>query len=269
MSAEKMVVRCRGVRGSHPVPGPATARHGGNTPCVEVTTSAGGRLVLDAGTGIIGLGESLDASRPIDLLLSHLHWDHLQGLPFFRPLYSGARVRVWSSRPEDEVEAAVQLQLSEPYFPVSLAALPGKLEIHRLDGTNEIDGVRVATVPLHHPGDATGFRLEWAGRVMVYASDHEIGQRAIDRHLIEASRGASLLIGDAQYDRVTCAERRGWGHSAWEDMIDLARDAEVERLALFHHDPNASDDALDALQQAAKERWAGAEVAVEGIELSL
>jgi phosphoribosyl 1,2-cyclic phosphodiesterase len=269
-----MTVRFWGVRGSIPAPGPETCRYGGNTSCVEV--QAGKELlILDAGTGIRKLGLALGKAKPPiagTLLISHVHWDHIHGLPFFAPAMApGNCFRVYGCAGAAlHLRSVLAGQMESPYFPVSLDSLPNTLEIHELgDDPITVGDVCVHTTRLHHPGMTLGFRIERGGRTLVYATDQEPlaavdgGEPTLDQALVQLAMGADLLISDAQYAPEEYHRHVGWGHSSVTDAVRLALTAGVRQLVLFHHDPERSDTALEALHAAAR-----AEVARRGGDLS-
>lgn len=252
-----------GTRGSVPAPGPFTVRYGGNTPCVEVRTPDGGLVILDAGTGIRALGDSLmrrSRGAPItgDIFLSHSHWDHIQGLPFFAPLYGrGNRFRIWSdAAAATEIERAVRAQMSAGVFPVRFDELEGTTEFRALDGTHQAESFTIDTLPVRHPGGALGFRLRSTddGRpLLVYIPDNELAPSAgydgpadWRERLLEFARGAQVLVHDATYTAAEYENHLGWGHSRYEDALALALDARAKRLVLFHHRPERTDDDLDS-----------------------
>lgn len=294
----RFLARFWGVRGSYPTPGPQTVRYGGNTSCIEVEVD-GHTLIFDAGSGIIRLGKDLvqrhaDGS-PIDisLFLTHGHGDHLIGLPFFTPLYE-ARTSIDFFGPRlagRDVEQLVTPLMSQPYFPVDMRKLPSRRAFHTLNGSEHIswhsgerepviesqthcasaDGVRV-TIKLtsSHPLDgAAVYQVAYAGRRLVYATDVEWRERC-EPAFLEFIEGADVLIHDAQYshdDYYTA--KQGFGHSTVQIAAEVARDARVDTLVLFHHEPTYDDDKLDALQAEAQAHFARARSAYEGMEIDL
>ncbi|MCA9669093.1 MAG: MBL fold metallo-hydrolase [Myxococcales bacterium] len=262
-------VRFWGVRGSIPSPGPHTAQVGGNTSCVEVNL-AGERVIIDGGSGLRQLGTAHGA-LPLDahLLFSHLHWDHIQGVPFCGPLYN-PRSRVRMLGPAD-LHAALAKQMSGPTFPVSLEVMGARLSFEpiRPGATLRIGAITVRTAPLSHPGGAIGYRLEHAGRAVVYASDTEHPEHGLDAALLELAANADVLIYDAQYTPEEYPQRVGWGHSTWLKGCELAEAARARALVLFHHDPTRDDDAVAAIEATARARFAGARAAREGLVLTL
>lgn len=244
-----------GVRGSIATPGPTTVRYGGNTPCLEVR--AGGRLViLDCGTGLRGLGNALMAEkRPIsgDIFFSHMHWDHIQGFPFFTPAFiPGNAFRVYGQNKGDQsVKSVLEGQMTDPNFPVPLSIMRSALSFHAITAgdTVELGPVRVRTVGLNHPGGCLGIRVEHAGAAFVYATDteHDAQGGALDSALVDLARGADALVYDAMYTEAEYrAGKIGWGHSTYSEALRVAKAADVRRLYLFHHDPTHDDDYLDA-----------------------
>jgi phosphoribosyl 1,2-cyclic phosphodiesterase len=261
-----------GTRGSIAKAGPTTVRYGGNTSCVSVRTDAGTLLVLDSGTGIHGLGQELirDGGR-VDghLLIGHTHWDHIQGLPFFAPLFQPDNVwHVYGPRGLDSsIDRTLAGQMQYTYFPVQLLDFGATIEYHDLvEGQFEIDDVVVTTRYLHHPALTLGYRIEADGVTVVYSSDHEPttdpepGPDAVEtRNRDEAQhvaflRDADLVIHDAQYLASEFPEKAGWGHSPVEYVVDVACAADARRLALYHHDPTRTDDAVDGVVELARAR---------------
>jgi phosphoribosyl 1,2-cyclic phosphodiesterase len=261
-------VRFWGVRGSIPAPGPRTARYGGNTPCVEIR-AADRLMIVDAGTGLREFGVSLlreAAGSPIHaaMFIGHTHWDHIQGFPFFAPLYlPTSRFTVHgmhgTTKPFLEVMAG---QMSSAYFPVQLKDLASKPSFVELGGPVMIGDVKVSYHFLNHPGITVGFRFEHGGKSVSYISDHEPyaklnakGEFSAreDAAVAKFVEGSDLLICEAQYTEAEYLIKKGWGHSTFEDVFDLASKAGVKRLALFHHDPAHDDDTMDRLVAAAEQ----------------
>jgi len=272
-----MSVHFWGVRGSIACPGPGSARYGGNTPCVELRCG-GSTLIFDAGTGLRPLGNALVQSpspSDFDIFLSHAHIDHVVGLPFFAPLFLKDRtVRVWAGNLEAAggVEEAVRKLMSFPFFPLQIEALQAKLEFCDFRPGDTIDprpGVSLRTAPLNHPGGATGYRIEFGGRSVAYVTDVEIGPGAIDPALVALTKDVSLLILDTTYTDRELPQHVGWGHSSWQQGVQLARTANAGQLCLFHHDPDHDDAFMDQVGKDAAAARAGTVVAREGLEIDL
>ena len=276
-----MKIRFWGTRGSIPTPGASTVRYGGNTACVEVRDSTGSLLILDAGTGLRELGASLmngGGPRPfsVDLLLSHLHWDHIQGIPFFRPAYDPkTSLRIKGPKQSRTMRELLGLGMDDPFFPVDLDELPARIEVAELDdGSDEQVGrFRVRAASLYHPSPALADRLEADGKALVYATDTEDPFSGRPNPVIALARDADMLIHDAQY--LDSDFKPTWGHSTIASAIDVAMKAKVKRLVLYHHDPDRTDEALDRIAQdvAARspERTKELEIVVarEGMELTV
>lgn len=263
-----------GVRGSIACPGPATARYGGNTPCIEIR--CGERiLIFDAGTGIRELGESLEARgiKEAELFFSHTHIDHISGFPFFAFCYDEAnRLRIWSGDLDgaDSIEHALEKFMSPPLFPLGLDFLMAQItygHFHVGDTVDLGEGVHIRTGSLNHPNGCTGYRIEYGGKSICFATDTEHTETGPDDALLDFIRGADILIYDATYTDAEYVNHIGWGHSTWEEGVRLCEAAGVKQLALFHHLPERDDDALDAIGEAAKARFPGAVVAREGSTL--
>jgi phosphoribosyl 1,2-cyclic phosphodiesterase len=256
-----------GTRGSIAKAGPTTVRYGGNTSCVSVRTDRGTLLVLDCGTGVHELGQLLVRSGdPVDghLLIGHTHWDHIQGLPFFAPLFDERNTwHVYGPRGLDSsIDHTLAGQMQYTYFPVQLLDFQASIDYHDLvEGQFQIDDVTITTRYLHHPALTLGFRIEADGATVVYATDHEPSTDApgtgLDRedalHVGFVS-GADLLIHDSQYLQEEYPAKVGWGHSTVEYAVDVAAAGGVARLALYHHDPMRTDAEVDALVERARER---------------
>ena len=257
-----------GTRGTIPVPGPGTVRYGGNTPCVSIEDSSGRGVILDAGTGIRGLGHRLrdaaTASR-LDLFLSHVHWDHIQGLPFFSPMYAdGQEIHIHGPTPVGvSLETVLQRQLDAAVYPVPRAARPARVSVHEYTAgaVVEVPGFTVESRALSHPGGALGYRITptAGGPAVAYLTDNELGVGGTARvtpawreELVQFLSGAALLIHDGMYTPELGVLRAGWGHSTALEAVALAADARVARLALFHHDPDHDDPQVDALLAMAR-----------------
>ena len=276
-----MRIKFWGTRGSIPTPGPSTVRYGGNTACVEVRDQSGSLLVLDAGTGLRELGAALvngGGPRPfsVDLLLSHLHWDHIQGIPFFRPAYDPkSSLRIRGPKQSRTMRELLGLGMDEPFFPVDLDDLPVQLTVAELDdGSDEqIGHFRVRAARLYHPAPALAYRVEADGKSIVYATDTEDAFSGRPNPVVSLALHADTLIHDAQF--LETDYKPTWGHSTIASAIDIAAQAKVRRLVLYHHDPDRSDDALDQIavrsQQEMNRRATGVEVIVarEGLELQV
>jgi phosphoribosyl 1,2-cyclic phosphodiesterase len=274
-----LTVRFWGVRGSVPSPGPQTAAVGGNTSCVELRFGDE-IVVLDAGTGLRGLGERLIAGgRPVSLslLFSHVHWDHIQGFPFFPALFKSSTELSLYGRPEEgTLESALGRQMTWPNFPVELETVPARLTYgsFELDRPFAVGSAIVRAARLNHPNGVVAYRVEHDGRAVVYATDTEHYAERIDRDLVSLAQGADLLIYDAQYTPeeyagVIGGSRAGWGHSTWVEGVRVARAAGVGQLVLFHHDPAHDDAAIGAIERAAQTVLPGTVAAREGLEIHL
>lgn len=257
-----MKVTLWGTRGSIAAPGAETARYGGNTACVEVRGTDGTVLVLDAGTGIRRLGTSLPHSvSRVDILLTHLHMDHLQGLGFFAPLYNPeAEVHIWGPASTTlSLQRRLMRYLSPPLFPVRLRELPCRLVLHEVPcGDFEVGEFHISSMLICHPGPTVGYRIATARATLAYLTDHEpaLGRQQFplagewtSGYAIAA--GADLLIHDAQYSSEEYAYCVGWGHSAFEHALAFAALTKVKHFVPFHHDPAHNDDDLDRLSAEA------------------
>ena len=280
-----------GTRGSIPTPGPTTTRYGGNTACVAVGLGDDHLVVLDAGTGIRALGQDLvhRGSRPnrVDILLSHTHWDHIQGLPFFQPLHHADRtVRIYGARQGTvALEEILNQQMAPVVFPVPMQKLAADIRITEVtEGAFAIGAVRVEAIRLRHPGVTLGYKLIPAngGGTLAYVTDNELGQggdydvpadwRA---RLVKFLHGVETLIHDGMFSEESIRARHGWGHSTPRQAVELAIESGVPRLVLFHHEPANGDDAIDRLladaQSHARRAGTGLSVgaAQEGATLTL
>jgi len=267
----RLRVKFWGVRGSTPTPQIENMGYGGNTPCVEVRLPGGEIFVFDAGTGARKLGRALlDEAQgaPLDvrIFLTHFHWDHIQGIPFFEPLYDMRnRVQFLAHSRTGPLREILEGQMTKPYFPVNFEAATLNRDFFEMgDEGWKHAGLAIQPFALNHPHGATGYRMEAEGVVVVYATDHEHGNQDCDRGLREIAQGADLLIYDSQYTPEEYEQHRGWGHSTWAEALAVARDAEVKQVVLFHHDPAHSDEMLGKVLDEAQRLWQPTLMAREG-----
>lgn len=285
------VLKFWGTRGSIPTPGPRTARYGGNTPCISITGPGGRLVILDAGSGIRPLGHELMASRrdglSADILISHTHWDHIQGLPFFKPFSAPANSFCIFGAAQEGVglEEILRRQMDPMVFPIPLKALAARIQVVDIvEGELPLPDFRVRSFRLRHSGTTLGYRLAPAtgGREVAYVTDNELGPGGTypvpadwRARLTRFLAGADTLIHDAMYATQIIEARRGWGHSTPREAVELAAEAGCRRLILFHHEPEHDDDALDRLLADTRSYAARAghglmvDAAAEGMELDL
>lgn len=242
-----------GVRGSTPCPCDANARYGGNTACVSLEAPGQDPILFDIGTGLRFFGESLPADPPLDglALVTHLHWDHVQGLPFFTPINrEGSRLEICGRSDEGSLREAFDDFMRPPYFPVRYSDLAGDISFRDVADTELTFGrARILVRDVPHTGATNGYRVEIDGLVVAYVSDHQqpVGSDAIAPGVLELCDGADLVIHDAQYEPHEFAMKSDWGHCTVEYAVRVAAEAGAKRLALFHHDPSHSDDIIDRL----------------------
>ena len=266
-----MQVKFWGVRGSIPTPQAENGLFGGETACVELFYQ-GERLILDAGSGVRRLGYELQQSKaPLHVLLSHFHWDHIQGMPFFAPLYGANHIHFYSCDSAESLHTNLSAQMAKPFFPLDLDAARSTRDYVRLERHQpfEIGPFRIIPFPLHHPQGSTAFRVEAGGHAVVYATDHELGQAESDAILLRYAQGADVLIADAQYTPEEAPSRIGFGHSTWLGAAELAAKAGVGHLLLFHHDPTRSDSALEGIVALARRVFPRTDAARERTTISL
>jgi phosphoribosyl 1,2-cyclic phosphodiesterase len=280
-----VVARCWGTRGSIPTPGPQTVRYGGNTSCLEVRDGRT-RLIFDAGSGIRALGHEIVARGPdqIHIFLTHFHWDHIQGFPFFAPLYDHEdTIKVVGPRQKDiGVENLFAGQMGPIYFPVPFSVVAATMEFEHLnEGTYEIDDALLRVIRVKHPSWVLGYRIELGGQVICFIPDNELEgdiyevDAGWDAQLREFVAGADLLVHDAMFTEQEYPHRIGWGHSTFEQSLRLAEEVGVKRLLYFHHDPMRADHELDAIlarlrdDALARGSTVEMEMATEGAEIGL
>src|SRR5579863_4862835 len=278
-----------GVRGSTPTLERDTWRYGGNTACLEFTTPSGTRFILDCGTGLRMLGNYLQAiygrwskwrgesGMEAHVLVTHYHWDHIQGIPFFHPFFDAQnRFHFYSFQSKylgrNSLRQVLEQQLASPYFPVDVSAMASARYFREVEGGErwEVDGTQITTAWLNHPQGCLGYRLDTPVGSVVYATDNEPGEPQCDANLRQLAQGADVLIYDAQYSPEQLAStRKGWGHSCWLEGVKIARETKVKNLILFHHDPDSSSRTVDGFLSAARQEFPSTWAAMEGMSVSL
>lgn len=259
-----------GVRGSTPTPQLENLGYGGNTSCLELRLPDNQSIIFDAGSGLRNLGSALvkdsaGARLDVKVFLTHFHWDHIQGIPFFAPLFVPGNRVTFHSHCNGSLEEILEGQMARPYFPINLASLAAKQEFVELDSQPvDFSGVKIKPFPLNHPQGAVGYRIEAGKTVIVYATDLEHGDPWLDTVLRDHAEGADLLVYDAQYTPAEYQTYKGWGHSTWVEGVRVAREAKVRQLLLFHHDPAHDDGCLDEIGNAARETFEAVAPAREG-----
>lgn len=279
-----MKLKFYGTRGSIPTCDAGFQQFGGNTTCLQLTFTDTNRIaIIDAGTGIRNLGRDLRAighqQEQLVLAFTHFHWDHIQGFPFFGPAYtSGQKITLLTLGRDPTVHSLreiFEVQMQSEYFPVQLAHMGADFEFLQIANASEyftaINGVqtKVTAQRLNHPGGSYGFRIERNGKVLVVCTDVEHDEAQVDPHVVELARGADLLVHDAQYTAEELQKRRGWGHSSYNQAMQVAELAGVKRLALTHHDPEHDDEFLLRMERLCQERFPNCVLAREGMEITL
>jgi phosphoribosyl 1,2-cyclic phosphodiesterase len=270
-------LRFWGVRGTVATPETDKLRYGGNTACAAIKVAEDEFLILDCGTGARVLGAAIAKQRGgrptrYHVFLSHYHFDHVEGLSLFQPLYDPASTIVFHGFASDgrSIRKNLETLIAPPYFPVSLAGVPASVQFKDVDGSVfTVADLKVDSMPLSHPDGSVAYRVTHGDRRLVFATDHEHGVEEVDRALIAFCRDADYLIYDATYMQAEYETlRKGWGHSTWYAAVQVARSATVKTLVLFHHHPQHTDDQLDEMERIAREELPTALVAREGMELA-
>ncbi len=273
--SDSFFVRFWGVRGSIAVPGPGTARYGGNTSCLEIRCG-GQLLIFDAGTGLRPLGNSLVPNGAIDadLFLTHTHFDHVNGLPFFVPMFiKGNRFRLWAGHliPQYTLKYVLSEMMIAPLFPAPVEVFQADISYHDFHAGETLhpkSGVTLRTAVLNHPNNATGYRVEYGGKSICYVTDTEHYVDRIDERVVELVSGADVMIYDGTYTDQEYPRFKGWGHSTWQQGIAVANAGGVKTYVIFHHDPSHDDAFMDKIQADAEAARPGTLVAREGMALS-
>ncbi len=272
--SSEFVVHFWGVRGSIPSPGKDTVRYGGNTSCIEIRI-AGKSLIFDGGTGLRMLGKSLQDLPPIDAcwFFTHYHWDHIQGVPFFHPLFvDGNKLQVYGAAPnQSPMEQHFKEHVLHLNSPVPTREIRADLKFHDLvcgEGMT-LGDIAIETGPLNHPNGAMGYRISWQGHSVVYCTDTEHFPDRLDENIMNLARDADVLIYDAMYTDEQYHDPKspkvGWGHSTWQEGVKLSKAAGVKNLAVFHHEPNHTDDMLDRIGVELQDTFEGGFMAREGM----
>jgi len=272
-----MRVKFWGVRGSTPTPQAGNLRYGGNTSCVEVRLDDG-LYIFDCGTGFRSLGQQLESEangKPIQahIFVSHFHWDHIQGIPFFRPLYENGQNQFFfhSSRRTRSLQRVMEEQMASPYFPVNTSEMKAGRNFYDIEeGQAQVENATVRAMWLNHPQGCMGFRLETKEGILVYATDNEPGDEVFDKNVRKLAEGADILIYDSQYlPEEYEAKRRGWGHSHWREAVNIVMQSGAKELVLFHHDPDHDDTVIDKVVQEARNYYSRVRAAAEGMEIKV
>lgn len=269
-----MRVTFRGVRGSVPWAVPEGIVHGCNTPCLELQDAATGAiLILDAGSGIVGVNpQQVSEERGgVSLLLTHYHWDHLLGLPFFSTLYD-PRLALTIHTPilESHDPSWLETIFRSPFFPVPYDSLPNKPQVEMVSpGRVHVPGFEITAIGLHHPNGCLAYRIRGAAGDLVYATDHEFGNAAFDGPLAAFARGAAAIVLDAHFTPEERPNHQGWGHSDWRQGAEFAAANDIGRLWLFHHKPGRSDRALEDIRDEARKIFAATDTASEDTSFEL
>ncbi len=277
-----MIIRCWGVRGSIPVSGSEYIKYGGDTPCVEIRNAYDEIIIIDAGTGIRRLGKALieEGRYEYTMFFTHAHWDHLIGFPFFKPIYqSHVKIGMYGCpAAQSSIKDMLSNVMAAPHFPVDYQEIHCKIVYHEPCADQYIlDSLKVSSIPLSHPNEGVGYRFEEQGKKFVFLTDNELKYRhpgglAFDRYR-EFCAGADLLVHDAEFTPEDYMET--WGHSTFEDAVQLALKARVKKLGLFHHNQDRTDDDVDAIERRSRAliRQSGASLECvalrQGMELTL
>jgi phosphoribosyl 1,2-cyclic phosphodiesterase len=271
-----MKIKFYGVRGSLPVSGREFLKYGGNTTCIQIFREHVNRIaIIDAGTGIRKLGKEIITQglhqNIINILFSHFHWDHIQGLPFFAPAYNSDQkigiLVMGKQRKFKDLKEIFSLQMQKEYFPIQLETMGAQFEFLSYGDNETFYGANVTAMPQHHlfTGGSYGFRIEDEGSLVVCTDVEHLN--GIDKNIVALARDADLLVHDGQYTSEEYKKHTGWGHSSWEQAVEVAIQAKVKKLIVTHHDPDHDDDFLDSMEKECQEIFPNSAFAKEGMEV--
>jgi phosphoribosyl 1,2-cyclic phosphodiesterase len=274
-----MILKFYGVRGSVPVCGKDFQRYGGNTTCIRIFRETAGRIaIIDAGTGIRNLGKEIVQQqihqKVINILFSHFHWDHIQGFPFFSPAYNADQeiglYLMGNDRKFKDLREIFSKQMQRDFFPVELDDMGAKFSFQNFGDEETLFGAHITAVPQHHkfPGGSYGFKIEDDAKSLVVCTDIE-HINGIDQSIVAFARDVDVLVHDGQYTAEEYQRHRGWGHSSWEQAVEVAMQANAKRLVITHHDPDHDDEALDRMEEACQKRFPNSVFAKEGMEIKV
>jgi phosphoribosyl 1,2-cyclic phosphodiesterase len=270
---QEFFVKFWGVRGSIACPGPSTLKYGGNTSCIEVRCGDY-NFIFDAGTGLKKLGDSLPPNAPLnyDIFLTHTHFDHLNGFPFFKPAYSAAsRLKIWAGhlRPNNRsIEEEIRNLMDRPFFPITVDIMAATLIFNDFEYGETLQispQITLRTAKLNHPDGATGYRVEFDNRSICYVTDTEHVPGKPDENIINLIRDADLVIYDCNFTDAEFEHYRGWGHSTWQEGVRLCKLANAKKLVVFHHDPSHDDAFMDRVAKEVEQALPGSVVAQENM----
>lgn len=267
-----MEVTIWGARGSVPNFHREKIQFGTNTSCISLYAHHSERIIFDAGTGIVTLGDEIEKGGykgcdRIHVFFSHFHWDHIQGLPFFKPIYKKTCDIILYGQPG--IQKAFSKQMMAPFFPIPFESLPAKIEIRTIHEPITIGTIKLIFFPLFHPQGCFGYRVEHENKVFVYATDTEPNSGRMDKILVENAKDADLLIMDSDFTLDEAKQRKGWGHSSWKDAVNTAKAANVKRLVLFHHDPFHNDTIVAEKEKQAQKEFPNTCSAFEGLVIEV
>ncbi len=269
-----MKIKVLGTRGSIPTPGKETIKYGGNTTCIDLTINSGKKIIIDAGSGIRLLSKEIISKKinHIDLFLTHSHWDHIQGFPFFVPIYNpNFSIKIFAASPTyEKLVDILKGQMKHLYYPVPFRKIGAKIEFEKIRKSGiSIDGVKISSILTNHPLDTHAFKFEENGKTFVFMSDNELDHQDIatvpyEKHL-NFVNNADILFHDAQYEKPEIDKHKGWGHSSWEQTVSFAKEAKIKMLYLTHYDPSKKDKQIDKILKIAN-KLSGKGLKVKGAQ---